>query len=69
MTKPKGSYGTACTIIDIRKERREWLSTGKGNCKRCAWLKWGYYCDKKKRSAEDVGKPNHCEFYKKKKSV
>lgn len=64
MAKPKGSYGTSCIIVDVRKQRNEWLRKGKANCKRCKWLKWGYYCDKLKRSAENVDKPKHCNFYK-----
>lgn len=64
MAKSKGSYGTACIIVDVRKKRKEWLRKGKANCKNCVWLKWGYYCDKQKRSAEHIDKKKHCKDYK-----
>jgi hypothetical protein len=65
MAKPqgKGTYGTACIIVDVRKKRKEWLRKGKANCQRCVWLKWGYYCYKQKRSAEHIDKPKHCKYY------
>ncbi|KEH86632.1 hypothetical protein Z965_07255 [Clostridium novyi A str. BKT29909] len=61
----KGSYVTSCTIVDIRKKRREWQKKGKARCTKCKWLKWGYYCDKKKRSAEHIDKPKHCNGFEK----
>jgi hypothetical protein len=62
----KGSYGTSCIIVDIRKKRRKWLNKGKANCSKCKWLMFGYYCGKKKQSAVEVNKPKHCNFYQKK---
>lgn len=62
----KGSYGSSCTIIDVRKKRREWLNKGKANCSKCVWLKWGYYCNKERKSPEYINKPRHCKFYEKK---
>lgn len=57
---------TTSVIINIGKKRRQWHNKGKAHCKRCEYLQFGYYCAKKRRSAEWVNKPKQCTDYKQK---
>lgn len=54
------------TIINIRKKRTKWQKDGKARCTKCSNFRYGYYCNKLKRSAEHYDKPKHCRFYKEK---
>ena len=54
------------TIINIRKKRRKYMKNANATCSKCSWLQFGYYCSKKKRSAE-IGNGKlkcYCKDYK-----
>lgn len=51
------------TIIHV-KQRKVWCKSGKANCRKCTHLKFDYYCNAKKRSAEYVDKPKECKYFR-----
>lgn len=60
----KGTTGTSTTLVKLKKVKK----TDKGAvfCTNCKNLKWGYYCEKQKKSAEWINRPKICRFFIKK---
>lgn len=61
----KGQLGVSCSFDNTMAKHNRWEKTGNAKCTNCEYLEWGYYCSKKKQTAEWPNRIKHCDSFKK----